>query len=92
MRDATILSFPVRAEDRLRVALRRLDEALDAQRAALGAWRGELAELAVATEDLGQSLETFRDGLDDLASAVRDADAEARRLERTAAVMAALPG
>lgn len=89
MRDATILPFPARAEDRLRVALRRLDEALNAQRAAVGAWRGELAELAVATGDLGQSLESFRDGLDDLALAVRDADAEARRLERTAAALPA---
>lgn len=90
MADATIFAFPARPEDRLRVALRRLDEALDAQRAAIGQWRGELAELATATGDLGQSLESFRDGLDDLASAVREADVEAHRLERTAAAMVAL--
>jgi len=90
MLDAIILDFPGRPEDRLRIALRRLDEALDAQRAALGAWRGELDELAAATDGLEGSLASFRDGLDTLAVAVRDADAEARRLERTAATMEAM--
>ncbi len=87
MSDATIISFPERAEDRLRHALRRLDEALAEQRQAVGAWRGELGNLADATTQLDGSLSAFRDNLQHLAVAARDVDAEAKRLGRTANLM-----
>lgn len=87
MSDATIITFPERAEDRLRHALRRLDEALTEQRQAVGAWRGEIGGLADATAKLDGSLNAFRHNLQHLAVAARDVDEEARRLGRTADLM-----
>ena len=66
MSDATIISFPARDEDRLRHALRRLDEALAEQREAVGAWRGELSSLATVTARLDGSLAAFRDKMQHL--------------------------
>jgi ABC-type transporter Mla subunit MlaD len=92
MTDPTIIAFPERAEDRLRHALRRLDEALAEQRAAVGAWRGELGQLAEATARLDGSLRGFRDNLQHLAVAARDVDQEVKRLDRTADLMMRLEG
>lgn len=83
MHQIAILAFPRRPEDRLRLALRRLDEALAGQREAVRAWRGELGGLAHATVALNDSLGSFQDALDEVAKDARHADAEARRLTRT---------
>ena len=90
MSDAAILVFPARPEDRLRLAFRRLDEALAEQRAAVGAWRREIGGLAEATSRLGGSLHAFRDNLQALAETTRQAEEQAKRLDRTADAMLAL--
>ena len=87
MSDATIFSFPERGEDRLRLALRRLDEALAEQREAVGAWRGELGSLADVTARLDGSLAAFRNNMQHLAIAAQELDHEAARLSRTADLM-----
>ncbi|MBX9700818.1 MAG: hypothetical protein K2X74_15380 [Acetobacteraceae bacterium] len=85
-----IITFPDRPEDRLRLALRRLDDALAEQRAAVGAWRAELGGLAEATAQLDGSLTEFHGQLRHLAAAAREVDDEAGRLSRTADMMARL--
>lgn len=84
MIEAAVLAFPQRPDDRLRLALHRLEEALAEQGQAVSAWRRSLAELAEATGRLQGSMGTYRGEVDAVAEAVRHADAEARRLERAA--------
>lgn len=90
MSEGEILTFPERPEDRLRLALRRLDEALAEQHEAVSAWRGELSGLAQATARLDGSLQDFRGNLQTLASAARLVDDEVGRLGRTARAMETL--
>jgi len=89
---AALLVFPQRPDDRLRLALRRLDAALAEQRQAVAAWREGIAELAAAATSLDASVAAFRSELDGVAQAVRHAGEEARQLERTADGMLALTG
>lgn len=81
---ATLLSFPARDDDRLRLALRRLVSALDSQAEAVAALRGELRSLAVAMNGLKGSFTAYGSELDATAIALREAGAGARTLERTA--------
>lgn len=81
---ATLVEFPRRDEDRLRLALRNLMAALDAQAEAVSGLRGELRTLSGAVEGLHGSLIAYRDGLDSTQAALRQAGQEARALERTA--------
>ncbi len=85
--EAVLFAFPARPEDRLRLALRRLEESLEEQRQAVAAWRESLAALKTATGDLGGSLESFQGELAGTAAAVRAVGDEARRLEVTADAM-----
>ncbi|WP_135470080.1 hypothetical protein [Crenalkalicoccus roseus] len=82
--EAELLRFPQRPDDRLRLAMRRLDAALEDQQRAVAAWRGYLADLSRATQALGVSLSLYQDRLDGAGEAVRRAGDEARRLERIA--------
>ncbi|TCZ55381.1 hypothetical protein [Roseicella aquatilis] len=81
---ATLLSFPAREDDRLRLALRGLVAALDAQSDAVAALRGELRSLASAMGGLQGSFSTYGAELDSTGAALRQARAEAQALERTA--------
>lgn len=81
---ASLLAFPARDEDRLRLALRGLVSALEAQRTAVAALRGELSQLASSMKGLDNSLSTYRRELNVTAGALREAGDSARRLERTA--------
>jgi len=81
---AVLVPFPERDEDRLRLALRNLEAALDAQAAALASWRGEIRGLAGAVGGLDQSLGEYRTVLDATAGQLRHAGDAARALERTA--------
>lgn len=79
-RSAEIIPFPVRASmaerslprepDRLGKALAALDGALTAQRRAIGDWCTALSDLREATRGLGESVQTYRDGLDALGTRV----------------------
>jgi hypothetical protein len=81
---AQLLAFPARDEDRLRLALRSLVTALDAQGEAVAALRGELRSLASSMQGLDGSFTAYRAELDSTAAALRQAGESARALERTA--------
>jgi len=81
---ADILSFPIKPEDRLRAALRRLDDALREQKLAFTEFRTNLAALGGAVSSLDQSLQTYRSTLAETALNVAASHASARQLEETA--------
>lgn len=81
---AMLLAFPERDEDRLRLALRKLVAALDAQADAVAAWRNELGGLAGAVGGLQGSLTRYQAALGSTAEDLRQAGDQARSLERTA--------
>lgn len=82
--EAVPLPFPNRPADRLRLAMRRLDQAFEEQQRAVAVWRAHLADLTHVNRSLGASLTAYRGGLDDMARAVREVGEEARTLEGTA--------
>ncbi|MDO9707929.1 hypothetical protein [Paracraurococcus lichenis] len=81
---ATLLRFPSRNQDRLRLALRELVAALDAQSKAVADFRGELRNLAGAMQGLEGSVKTYQGQLGGTLGALREAGENARKLERTA--------
>ncbi|MBR0651551.1 hypothetical protein GXW78_17910 [Roseomonas terrae] len=83
-----VTAFPHRPEDRLRLALRRLDEAIGEQSAATAALRNAIGDLSHTMSRLGDSVATYRGALDTTAAEVDRALATARRLEGTVARMA----
>jgi hypothetical protein len=85
--DATLLPFPDSGDRRLRRALRALDVALAEQRSALAEFRGRLGELRGAMAGLEGSAEGLRGALDDAATETARANAAARDLAATAALM-----
>ena len=70
--------------DRLRLALRKLEAALDDQRAAIAEFQGDLQALRGSVGGMGSSLDDFRSGLGHVQMALTAAGSAARRLERTA--------
>lgn len=80
---ATLLTFPQRGDDRLRLALRGLLAALDAQAEAAAGLRAEMRCLAGAAQGLEGSLLAYRDELGSTLDATRQANREARTLERS---------
>ena len=79
-----ILAFPAREDDRLRLALRGLVTALEAQGEAVAALRGELSELAGSLQGLDTSFSAYRAELDTTATLLSEAGNGARQLERSA--------
>lgn len=80
---AAIIAFPQRPEDRLRVALRDLEAALEDQSLAFQEFRMNLALLDTAVGGLERSLEGYRGTLDSLAEDTASAHAVAMQaLER----------
>lgn len=80
--------FPLRPEDRLRLALRRLDEAVADQSQAAAGLRAAIGELSRTMVRLGDSMHGYRAALDNTAAEIERALASARRLEVTANRMA----
>jgi hypothetical protein len=72
---------PVSAEVRLTRALNGLNEAVNAQRVAMAAWRAALGDLQTVTGRLGESLRTYHDNLGHLSTRVKSLGSEAVRLE-----------
>jgi hypothetical protein len=81
---AHLLAFPARDDDRLRLALRGLVTALEAQGQAVAALRGELSGLASSLDGLDGALTGYDAELGGTAAAPRRAGESARTLERTA--------
>jgi hypothetical protein len=80
--------FPQRPEDRLRLALRRLDEAVASQSEATAGLRSAIGDLSRTMSRLGDSVSGYRNALDMTAAEIERALASARRLEATADRMA----
>jgi hypothetical protein len=81
---AQILAFPQKPEDRLRAALRGLEDALAEQKEAFGTLRSNLATLGGAVSGLQTSLRGYGGALAGTAQGMAKAHAEASRLETTA--------
>lgn len=86
---ATPLPFPQSPEDRLRLALRRLEAALAEQAAAVAGFRAGLASLREATGGLSIQVSRYHEALGETAEKLRHAHGAARALERTAEALAA---
>ena len=84
-----VVEFPRKPEDRLRLALRRLDEALDQQRVAVAELRGSMAGLKGAVGSLGAGLLAYQGALDGAAAEVAKAHGAALELGRTAEALEA---
>jgi chromosome segregation ATPase len=87
---AEVLPFPQPPQDRLRLALRRLDEALAEQAAAIAGFRSGLTDLRQATQGLAGQLRHYQHQLAETGDQVQHAHQQARALERTAERMAGL--
>lgn len=83
----TVAAFPQRPEDRLRLALRRLDEAIGEQSVAAAGLREAIGDLSRTMSRLGDSVSGFRSALDSTAGQIEHALAASRRLESTASRM-----
>jgi ABC-type phosphate transport system auxiliary subunit len=84
---SAILPFPQTSPDRLRLAMRRLQDAVAAQANAMQAFRAELGALRQATQGLEGSLDRYRSALTGVTVELVQAKAAARSLEQTAAWM-----
>lgn len=90
MSDSTaILSFPQAPQDRMRLAMRRLQDALAEQAVAIQAFREEIARLRQAATGLEGSLSGYNAALNGVKVELVHAKAAARTLEQTAAQMQA---
>ncbi|WP_198368856.1 hypothetical protein [Roseomonas rosulenta] len=85
---ADIAAFPLRPEDRLRLALRRLDEAIADQSDATAGLRAAIGDLSTTMARLGQSVNGYRSALDSTAAEIERALAASRTLQATADRMA----
>lgn len=81
---AGIAVFPARPEDRLRLALRRLDEAIGEQSDAVAGLREAIGDLSGTMARLGSSVASYRGALDSTAHEIERALANARTLQATA--------
>ena len=86
---AEILAFPEKPEDRLRRALRALDEALQGQAEAVAGLRQEVGALSGAVDGLGGSFRTYSAGLQAIRTALATAGTQASQLAATADAMLA---
>jgi septal ring factor EnvC (AmiA/AmiB activator) len=85
---AAITFFPQRPEDRLRLALRRLNEAVAEQSDATAGLRAAIGDLASTMARLGHSVSGYRGALDSTAAEIERALASSRTLQATADRMA----
>ncbi|PWC30787.1 hypothetical protein [Teichococcus aestuarii] len=87
---APLLAFPQTPEDRLRLALRKLETALSAQAHAVAEFRQNLAALRDATGGLATQVHSYQETLGRTAEKVQHAHAAARTLEKTAGKLASM--
>ncbi|RKK04976.1 hypothetical protein EBE87_06635 [Pseudoroseomonas wenyumeiae] len=89
MQDSTVFAFPHNDHDRLRLALRRLEEAVAEQRAAIRDFRQSLGDLREAASSLEDSLGGYQRNLGDTATQLRRARTAALQLHDTVGKMEA---
>lgn len=80
----SIVAFPARDSNRLRLAIRGLEAALEEQARAMAGFRASMAELSGAVAGLKRGTEAYHHRLGELGTLVGTANAAARRLEGTA--------
>ncbi|BDG72775.1 hypothetical protein [Roseomonas fluvialis] len=85
---AAVALFPQRPEDRLRLALRRLDEAVAEQSDATAGLKAAIGDLSRTMARLGTSVTGYRSALDTTAAEIERALAASRTLQATAGRMA----
>ena len=66
----SLIRFPARDDDRLRLALRRLEHALEAQARAMAGFRSSMGELSSAVGGLEAGVNTYRQALSDVGEQV----------------------
>ncbi|RAI60261.1 hypothetical protein [Roseicella frigidaeris] len=91
MTEARIIAFPSRPDDRLRLALRSLEAALQTQDAEVAAWRAALREFAGSVRGLDHSVARYRAELEAAGATAAAAGEEARALERRASAWLGQP-
>lgn len=79
-----VASFPQRAEDRLRLALRRLEDAIGEQSQAAVSLRATIGDLSSTMARLGDNVVAYRAALNGAAAEIERALAAARTLQATA--------
>ena len=85
---AEIVAFPQRPQDRLRIALHKLDEALRAQARATADFRNAMGELKTKVGGMQTGMLAYRDALDRTATEIDRAVKKAKELQETARRMA----
>ena len=85
---AEIVAFPQRPQDRLRIALHKLDEALRAQARATSDFRSAMGELKSKVGGMQDGMMAYRDALDRTATEIDRAVKKAKELQETARRMA----
>jgi len=85
---AEIVAFPQRPQDRLRIALHKLDEALRAQSRATADFRNAMGELKTKVGGMQDGVLAYRDALDRTATEIDRAVKKAKELQETARRMA----
>ncbi|MCA3275856.1 MAG: hypothetical protein ING09_04820 [Roseomonas sp.] len=81
---AEIVAFPQRPQDRLRIALHKLDEALRAQARATSDFRSAMGELKTKVGGMQDGMVAYRDALDRTATQIDRAVKKAKELQDTA--------
>jgi hypothetical protein len=82
--DAPVIPFPASPEDRLRLAVRRLESALAAQAETTAGLRGAVGDLSQAVGGLRHGFEKYLGALDRVAAFTAEARAASRELARHA--------
>jgi hypothetical protein len=81
---AEVFAFPQRPQDRLRIALHKLDEALRAQARATADFRAAMGELKVKVGGMQVGMTAYRDALHRTANEIDRAMSKAKELRETA--------
>jgi chromosome segregation ATPase len=81
---AEVVAFPQRPQDRLRIALLKLDDALRAQARATADFRAAMGDLKSKVGGMQSGMQSYRDALDRTASEIDRAVKKAKELQETA--------
>ena len=85
---AEVVAFPQRPQDRLRIALLKLDDALRAQARATADFRAAMGDLKSKVGGMQTGMQSYRDALDRTASEIDRAVKKAKEFQETARRMA----
>ena len=81
---AEVVAFPQKPQDRLRIALLKLDDALRAQAHATADFRAAMGDLKSKVGGMQSGMQSYRDALDRTASEIDRAVKKAKELQETA--------